>query len=227
MTFLDSILSLSLSDREEAIYSAVTAQNVPLHMQDFYSLVTPELTLFVKPDYLIVDPESPLYVPLWPTTSQRVADHFNCMLPTTAIVDLIWKYADGKVAPRPMGPPYDATMSSTKRVAEHSVIARKMTSSFDGKLIAGHKKDVVITNRLPKDRVAIYGWHQLNGKPIQPLHLEHSNHYCDYSHGIRLISRHCIYDGADADLVDLLSSKFCPKSLSTEGQVNILKYLVV
>ncbi len=51
------------------------------------------------------------------------------------------------------------------------MIREKQPKNAAGKLIAGHKKDVVITNRLltmPK-RVAIYGWHRPNGSPIQPL----------------------------------------------------------
>lgn len=40
-----------------------------------------------------------------------------------------------------------------------------------GTLVAGRKKDGVITPRLETaaDRVAIYGWHRLEGTAIQPL----------------------------------------------------------
>src|SRR5207253_1071838 len=59
-----------------------------------------------------------------------------------------------------------------------------------GALIAGIKKDVVITNRLGEkpNHVAIYGWHKLDGDPIQPLTIVHISPYVDYSHGIRLVS---------------------------------------
>lgn len=38
-------------------------------------------------------------------------------------------------------------------------------------LLAGHKKDLVLTRRLVgrPDRVAIYDWHRLDGRPIHPL----------------------------------------------------------
>ena len=39
------------------------------------------------------------------------------------------------------------------------------------------------------DRVVIYGWHRLDGKPIQPVYAGHVNWYVDYSHGIRLVHR--------------------------------------
>ena len=85
-------------------------------------------------------------------------------------------------------------------------------------LIAGIKKDVVQTPLLltRPDRVAIYGWHKLDGKPIQPLTTIHRNTYVDYSHGIRLILRTLTIDGKpttieavlqNPDLRDLLSDE--------------------
>ena len=58
-------------------------------------------------------------------------------------------------------------------------------------LIAEIKKDVVVTNRLGEkpNRVAIFGWHKLDGIPIQPLTIVHVNWYVDYSHGVRLMKR--------------------------------------
>ncbi len=65
---------------------------------------------------------------------------------------------------------------------------------------AGHKKDVVITNRLTREqgRIAIYGWHQPTGIPIQPLSTVHGAGYADYSHGIRLVSDVVLIDGKHA-----------------------------
>ncbi len=59
-----------------------------------------------------------------------------------------------------------------------------------GELISGHKKDLVLSNRLRQlpDRVAIYGWHRAPGDPIQPLSTVHGARYVDYSHGVRLVS---------------------------------------
>ena len=39
------------------------------------------------------------------------------------------------------------------------------------------------------NRVAIYGWHYLNGQPIQPTYAGHVDWYIDYSHGIRPVRR--------------------------------------
>lgn len=219
MLFADSIKNLSLVQREEAIVSAVLAGNVPEHMQGFVPVTIGDVTINVKPDYLMVDPVEPLYVPLWPTSAQRLADALGCILPNTFIVDAIW-WSSRAVEPQPWGAPYDSSMSSTERVVAHSKRVRKTIATLDGQLVAAHKKDVVITNKLPKDRVAIYGWHQANGKPIQSLHTEHSNHYCDYSHGIRLVSRTCTVGGQETDILNLLADG----KLSNEGPMKVLSY---
>ena len=44
-------------------------------------------------------------------------------------------------------------------------------------------------------KIAIYGWHRLNGAPIQPLSTVHGACYADYSHGIRLVSETVLVDG--------------------------------
>ena len=59
-----------------------------------------------------------------------------------------------------------------------------------GDLVAGHKKDVIISNKIYEKSskpVVIYGWHYQNGTPIQPVYAGHSETYADYSHGIRLV----------------------------------------
>jgi hypothetical protein len=74
-------------------------------------------------------------------------------------------------------------------------------------LLAGHKKDLVLANRLSSNRgrVAIYGWHRGNGDPIQPLSTVHGEYYADYSHGIRLVSRTAYVNGRPVDLRSLLT----------------------
>ncbi len=67
--------------------------------------------------------------------------------------------------------------------------------------------------------MVIYGWHQLNGNPIQPLTNIHVNYYVDYSHGIRLLDRDIEIDGEmtyidsvlkDANLYKILSDETGP-----------------
>ena len=88
-----------------------------------------------------------------------------------------------------------------------------------GDLIAGIKKDVVVTNRLAErpDRVSIYGWHTLAGKAIQPLSIVHRDTYVDYSHGVRLMKRTVVVDGAARDVRHVLYATDLHQLLSDEG----------
>ena len=61
--------------------------------------------------------------------------------------------------------------SSDYYLHHQRLIEEQLAGHPRGELVAGHKKDLVLTNRLwwRRDRVAIYGWHQGRGQPIQPL----------------------------------------------------------
>ncbi|APR86111.1 Hypothetical protein A7982_11460 [Minicystis rosea] len=112
---------------------------------------------------------------------------------------------------------------STPYYEQHQAkIEQQRAGRATGALLAGHKKDVVITNRLgwkPKS-VAIFGWHQLNGVPIQPLSTVHENTYADYSHGIRLIHGEVLVDGAKRATADVLGDRILAPLLSDEGVIS-------
>ena len=88
-------------------------------------------------------------------------------------------------------------------------------------LISGHKKDVVLTNRLARAgaKIAIYGWHRLSGTPIQPLSTVHSASYADYSHGIRLVSDIVLIDGEPWSIYRVLEDPWLARILSDEGPI--------
>ena len=92
--------------------------------------------------------------------------------------------------------------------------------------MAGIKKDVVVTDELLKrpDRVAIYGWHKLDGQPIQPLTTVHVAWYVDYSHGIRLVDQWCVVDGENKRVEDVLRDKELCVLLSDEGLLECTGY---
>jgi hypothetical protein len=90
--------------------------------------------------------------------------------------------------------------------AQHDALIRAQldrTGQDPGALVAGHKKDVVDTRRDRPGRVAIYGWHQANGQPIQPLSTVHHSAYVDYSHGVRLMSDRMIVDGRSMSVAEV------------------------
>jgi hypothetical protein len=97
-----------------------------------------------------------------------------------------------------------------------------------GALVGGDKKDVVITNRIytasPPPRVAIYGWHQLNGTPIQPLTTVHASTYADYSHGIRLANLKLLVDGQEKTIPEVLADSVLSALLSDEGVISTPRY---
>src|SRR5262249_34437109 len=110
---------------------------------------------------------------------------------------------------------------------EHHKIIEEQRSvarwGITGWLLSGIKKDVVLTNRLKEkpNRVAIYGWHYPDGKPIQRLYVGHVDWYVDYSHGIRLVSQEMIVDGQPMKFRDVLRDKELSALISDEGPIDI------
>ena len=184
------------------------------------------VTLTVANDYLAIgDPSDFIRAPLDGAHAQLACDLFGATLPTKPIVDAIWRAADVKLAPSPMGPPYDHTMRSIARLVAHDARIQDALAHepWRGALIAGHKKDVVLTNRLVDEapawsKVAIYGWHRRDGQPIQGpnVSLKHELTYDDYSHGIRLVKLECLVDGRPRNLLDVLGDPALCRGL-TEG----------
>src|SRR4029079_19173007 len=116
------------------------------------------------------------------------------------------------------GPPREAVETFMKH---NAIIEEQRAGKPPGQLIAGIKKDVVITNRLKEQhtKVAISGGHKLDGKPIQPLYVGHVDWYVDYSHGIRLVKREMTVDGKRADLEDVMKDPNLCGAVSDEGPI--------
>jgi hypothetical protein len=95
-----------------------------------------------------------------------------------------------------------------------------------GGLIAGHKKDVVIATKVfaAPGKVAIYGWHQVDGKPIQPLYIGHTAAWVDYSHGLRLVQRRMTVDGEPKTIDEVLADPRLAPLLSREGPMRQCRY---
>lgn len=176
------------------------------------------------PDYVAIGTnEDYVRVPLSAAAAQAIASHYNCVLPTTQMVDDIYQNAQTKLAPSTMEP--NGQMTSNAYFVEHNrrVNAQAQSAGHtNGNLIAGHKKDVVISNRLDRNpgRVAIYGWHRTNGRPIQNLSTIHGSSYADYSHGARLIHKTVTVDGRQMDIEDVLRDPVLSGLLSNEGPIS-------
>lgn len=178
-------------------------------------------TIFVTPDYLAIGSQSDfIRVPMDYHTASKVAARFGFILPTRRMVDAIYDQSENHFTPQPLPPgPQMRSTGYYQRHNEKIVQQRYSRGIALGELVSGHKKDVVITNRLKRKpgRVAIYGWHRPDGNPIQPLSTVHGAGYADYSHGVRLVSESVLIDGKLCSVYDVLKDPKLASLLSDEG----------
>ena len=178
-------------------------------------------TIWVMPDYLALGSDDDfLRVPLDLYGAAAVARGLGYALPTRRMVDAIYREADLQLAPAPL-PPTNQMRSMAYVVRHGDMVEAQRAGRDTGALVAGHQKDLVMTPRLftSPGRVAIYGWHQPDGRPIQPLSLVHGAGYADYSHGVRLVARTVVVDGVAMDLFDALADSAIGALLSDEGPI--------
>ena len=176
-------------------------------------------TIWVTPDYLAIGSDDDfLYVPLTYYSATIVADRFGSVLPTARMVDAIYEQSAHHLTPAPL--PAGPLMRSNLYLEEHQQRIDAQRSGLPlGELISGHKKDLVLSNRLRQfpARVAIYGWHTAPGHPIQPLSTVHGARYVDYSHGVRLVSTTVVVNGRPRSIYDALQDAHIAPVLSREG----------
>jgi len=185
---------------------------------------------YAAPDYLSIGTDADwARINITPHAAQKIADSLDCFLPTRKMVDAIYKSAKVKLPPVPMY----ALRDSTPTMYHHHLIIEGQRQGRTG-LIAGIKKDVVISGNISRDprpdRVAIYGWHQMNGIPIQPLYTGHIFWWVDYSQGIRLIYRKIkVFKkgnsrGTWIDYTDILKDPVLQKLICDEQYCDFYKY---
>lgn len=137
---------------------------------------------------------APVYVaPVARADLPALCDAWGCEVPTSALVDAIWRAADLKLNPyglmRNFRIPKDMASpeayASQRRAIERE-IARVLDGRADFTILAGSHKDFA---RLPGGRCDLYGWHTLAGVPIEKGATSHNETYVDYSQGLRLTRR--------------------------------------
>jgi hypothetical protein len=181
-------------------------------------------TYYVTPDYICLGNDGDwARINITPMAAQQIADSFHCFLPTRKMVNDIYRAAAVKLEPVPMY----AFRDSTPTMWQHHLIIEGQRKGRKG-LIAGIKKDVVISGKIARDtrpdRVGIYGWHQLNGQPIQPLYTGHINWWVDYSQGIRLVYRRVKVGKQWMDYTDLLKDPVLQRLLCDEEFCDFYRY---
>lgn len=228
--FVHAVAGLDEHARDEAVRAQLLAGNMPSFLHRLVPAswtarradgVPARVTLCVLADYLAIGSDSDyLRVPMGLGAALEVARAFGMMLPTTRIVDAIYRQSAVRLVPQPLPP--DKRMRSTATIVRHEELVqsqRAATGAPPDALTAGHKKDLVLTNRLwaQPDRVAIYGWHLADGSPIQTLSTVHGARYADYSHGVRLVAPLAWIDGVKRPLVEWLADATFAPLFSAEG----------
>ncbi len=232
--------AITLVEREKIIFEEIRSGNIP----DFYGNLTEinttvsvngrphSIRYFVLPDFLAIGSnEDYFYCPMKPQLAQKVADLLRSSLPTRKISDDLYQNAAVKMVPEPI--PASPQMITVPVFEKHNMLVnlqRKL--SIDphplGSLVAGNKKDVIISNKIYNDkgilRVVIYGWHKPDGKAIQPLYNGHSTIHVDYSHGIRLVQNKIWVNGKKTSVQKVLASEALSSLLSDEGVIALPRY---
>jgi len=233
--FMQSLAGLDRDTREAAVLRELMKGNIP----DFLRRLVPitvtatdaeggkhTAVYQVMPDYLGIGSDRDFVrVPMNPQTAQAFCDAFGFVLPTTKIVNDIWAEAISKTIPQPLTQSREDPMTF---LTHNRMIEQQLAGQYLGELRAGHKKDVVITNRMSEQpkRVAIYGWHFPSGEPIQPLTTVHVDWYVDYSHGIRPVKATIKVDGVDMQYQQVLRDPKLHVLLSNEGSISVSSYPV-
>jgi hypothetical protein len=211
------------------------AGNVPAFVRSFRTVrvdaagadsVRRTIEYEVMPDYLAIGSDTDhVRMPMSPHTAQAFADAFGLVLLTRKMSNDVWTAAAVRLEPRPLTRERESphTFLEHHRIIEGQLAERGLRA---GVFVAGHKKDVVVTNRLLErvDRVAIYGWHHPDGRPIQSLYVGHVDWYVDYSHGIRLARRAMRVDGVPTTFQAVVSDPVQWPLLSDEGPIANPRY---
>lgn len=233
--FYKTAVAFSWKKRDSLAVQEILSGNMPGFLKQFVPITVSihdsikgrgiKAVMYVMADYLSVGTDGDwARVPLTPMAAQKIADSLDCFLPTRKLVDAIYNAATVKLAPVPMF----ALRDSSPTMYHHHLIIEGQRKGRAG-LIVGIKKDVVLSGKVTRDtrpnRVAIYGWHKLDGRAIQPLSTSHVNWYVDYSHGVRLVYRKIKVDGEWMDYADILKHPVYKRLLCDEEWCDFFQYM--
>ncbi|MBA4147458.1 MAG: immunoglobulin domain-containing protein [Verrucomicrobia bacterium] len=216
----------NISAREAAICGQILQGNIPSWMRQLTLITTNGIvngtnhtvSYYVTRDYLAIGSDTDYFLtPMTPLLGQYLANKLNCTMPTSKMVNHIWTAAPCKLAPSPI--PWGPEMVTVPVFIDHNNTVRgqrfAVTNTHPlGTLVGGDKKDVIISGRIYTafanasitKPVVIYGWHQLNGTPIQGVYNGHEETYADYSHGVRLVQMGIIFNGQPNTVTNILTN---------------------
>ena len=111
--FYHQAFAMKWEARDSFVLKEILAGNVPSFLRKFFpvhvSITDPSsgktisATYYVAPDYLSIgSDEDWARINITPRAAQRIADSFQCFLPTRKMVDDIYKAAKVKLEPVPL-----------------------------------------------------------------------------------------------------------------------------
>jgi hypothetical protein len=239
--FTRSVEDLPADAREAAIVAEILRGNIPSFLRTLVPVAMRRgldsaregavaATLCVMPDYLAVGSDADfLHMPMNLHSATKIARELGFVLPTVKIVDAIHAEAAYAFSPQPLAPGPQMILPQYFLAHENRIRAQGQQAGTPiGALVAGHKKDIVLSNVLDRrrGRLAIYGWHYRDGTPIQPLSTAHHAGYVDYSHGIRLVSQVVTIDRQRYSVYDVLEDDRRAELLSGEGAIHNARALM-
>jgi hypothetical protein len=231
--FIALVATLSREEREALVLRELLAGNMPSFLRRLHTVkqtmigedsVAHAIAYEVMPDYLAIgSDEDFVRMPMNPYTAQAFCDAFGFVLPTRKMANDIWVAATVRLEPHPLTIEREAPATFLQH---HRIIEEQLGAAPRGSLVAGIKKDLVISNKLLErpNRVAIFGWHYPNGEPIQPLYAGHVDWYVDYSHGIRPVARAMQVDGVVRRFEEILDDPELRDLLSDEVPLAVRRY---
>ena len=213
-------------ERQKAALEQLGLGNMPERLRHLESVrltsaAGAEVVIWVMPDYLAIGSDTDsLRIPLTYPSAVNIARRLGFVLPTRKMVDAIYEQADVRLKPEPM-PPGPRMRSSAYYLQHQQTIEAQLAGRGGDGLISGHKKDIVLTKRLrsKQDRIAIYGWHRDEDRPIQPLSTVHGARYADYSHGLRLVWATASVGGTERPVLELLADPELASAMTYEGEI--------
>tara|TARA_R110002073_G_scaffold279026_1_gene443212 strand:- start:502280 stop:503140 length:861 start_codon:yes stop_codon:yes gene_type:complete len=234
-SLLNNLIHLPVRQREDALIEYMSQGSMPAYNFQFkkvsYQTTTStgkklNVSFWVSPDYIAIGHnKNYVRMPLTPQAAQLLADQFNCLLPTTKMVDEIYKKAQLKLVPLPLTENRDSLATFMKH---NDLISLQLDKKTPSGIVSGIKKDViqstaVLSNPKP-NRVAIYGWHTLDGKPIQQLYTGHVDWYVDYSHGVRLVYKKMLLNNRPVFITDVLNNPELSESICNDNLCKSMRY---
>lgn len=224
---------VSLEEREREAILAINRGNVPAMFRRRIPIEVTKnidgqpytLKYYASQDVLSIGTDEDFVrMPMSPPALALLLKTQQCMLPTPQMVDQIHQ-ASIRLKPIPIPP--SAAMTSVAEFARHNDLIEQQLSTLaipGNAILAGHKKDVVICKDLKAGYVALYGWHEPDGKAIQPVYTKHLESWVDYSHGARFIERRMVLNGEAIDAGSILQDSVLSELLSADGPVPIDSY---